>query len=225
MRLVTYNIRGGLGMDDRRDIGRIAAVIQQARADLVGLQEVHQRLPQSGMADQPRALARATGMSCLFGPALAIGLGKYGNAVLAAVPARRRAIHRLPGEGEPRAALEVELEMDGRPLTVICTHFGLSTAAREQQAAVLADVVRSARAPVALVGDLNAAPEAPEVKMLLAAGLRHAAPPVEPTFPADEPRHRIDYVLIAPELVCTTCQVLASPASDHLPIVADIGWG
>jgi endonuclease/exonuclease/phosphatase family metal-dependent hydrolase len=224
MRLLTYNIRGGLGMDDRRDVGRIAAVIQEARADVVGIQEVHQRLPQSGMADQPRALARATGMSCLFGPALSLGLGKYGNAVLASMPARRRAIQRLPGEGEPRAALEVELAMEGRPLTLICTHFGLSTAAREQQAAVLAAAVRSARAPVALVGDLNAGPDAPEVQALLNAGLRHAAPPVEPTFPADEPRHRIDYVLIAPELACAACHVIASTASDHLPIVAEIGW-
>src|SRR6476646_8033010 len=122
MRVISYNIRGGLGMDDRRDIRRIASVLREAAADVVGLQEVHQRLPQSGLADQQRALARATGMTCLFGPALDLGPGKYGNDVLASVPARRRAIHRLPGEGEPRAALEVELEMEGRPLTLFCTH-------------------------------------------------------------------------------------------------------
>src|SRR5438034_287507 len=108
MRVISYNIRGGLGMDDRRDLRRIAAVLRVEAAEVVGLQEVHCRLPQSGLANQPRALARAMGMACLFGPALALGPGKYGNAVLSAVPARRRAIHRLPGEGEPRAALEVE---------------------------------------------------------------------------------------------------------------------
>ena len=211
-------------MDGRRDIPRIASVLRDAGADLVGLQEVHQRLPQSGLADQPRGLARATGMRCLFGPALAIGLGRYGNAVLSAVPTRRRAIHRLPGEGEPRAALEVELEMNGRPFTLFCTHLGLSTAARERQAATLAAAVRDARAPVVLVGDLNAEPDAPELRTLLAAGLRHAAPPEEPTFPADEPRHRIDHILLSSELVCQACRVLTSTASDHLPVAADIDW-
>jgi endonuclease/exonuclease/phosphatase family metal-dependent hydrolase len=114
--------------------------------------------------------------------------------------------------------------MDGRPLTLFCTHFGLSTAARETQAAGLAAAVRKARAPVVLVGDLNASPDASEIQALLAAGLRHAAPPVEPTFPADDPRHRIDYILLSPELVCRAFTVLCSAASDHLPIAADIGW-
>src|SRR5205085_146353 len=118
---------------------------------------------------------------------------KYGNTVLSTLAARRRATHRLPGEGEPRAALEVELEMDGRALTLFCTHFGLSTTARQSQAAALAAVVRQARTPVVVVGDLNAAPGAPELQSLLAAGLCHAAAPVEPTFPSDDPRHRIDY--------------------------------
>lgn len=224
MRLATYNIRGGLGIDDRREIRRIAAVLREAGAEVVGLQEVHQRLPQSRLADQPRSLARALGMRCLFGPALVIGPGRYGNAVLASVPARRRAIHRLPGEGEPRTALEVELEMDGRPLTLFCTHFGLSTAARERQATALAAAVRASGPPAALVGDLNAGPEAPEIQALLAAGLRHAAPPVEPTFPSDVPQHRIDYILLSPELECRSCAVVSSTASDHLPIVAEIGW-
>src|SRR5262245_11429058 len=107
MRVLTYNIRGGLGMDQRRSIERIGAVIQDAGADVVGVQEVHQRLPQSGLADQPRRLEHATGMCCLFGPALSLGVGRYGNAVLTRMPARRRVRWPLPGEGEPRAALEV----------------------------------------------------------------------------------------------------------------------
>jgi endonuclease/exonuclease/phosphatase family metal-dependent hydrolase len=224
MRILTYNIRGGLGMDGRRSIPRIGSVVREAAAEVVGLQEVHQRLPQSALADQPRALERSTGMRCLFGPALTIGPGKYGNAVLSAVPAQRRAVHSLPGEGEPRAALEVELELEGRPVVLFCTHFGLSEAARRDQATALAERVSRAGAPVVVVGDLNAGPEAPELQLLLAAGLRHAAPPVEPTFPSDEPRHRIDYILLSPELRCEQSRVIPTTASDHLPIAADIGW-
>jgi endonuclease/exonuclease/phosphatase family metal-dependent hydrolase len=224
MRILSYNIRGGLGMDGQRRIERIGAVVRDSGAEVVGLQEVHQRLPQSGLADQPRALARATGMACLFGPALSIGPGRYGNAVLSAIGARKRAVHRLPGEGEPRAALEVALEMEGWPLSLICTHWGLSEAARQQQSEALADVVRRAGTPVVLMGDLNAEPGAAEIETLLAAGLRHAAPPLEPTFPADEPRFRIDFVLLSPELECQHCWVPATTASDHLPVAAEIRW-
>lgn len=221
---MTYNIRGGLGMDGRRSIARIGAVLRAAGAEVAGIQEVHQRLPQSGLQDQPRALARATGMVCSFGPAFHLGLGRYGNAVLAATPARRKQVHRLPGEGEPRAALEVELEMEGRPLTLFCTHLGLSETARLSQAAALAAAVRRARGPAVVVGDFNAAPEAPEVQLLLAAGLAHATPPVEPTFPSEAPRHRIDCILLSTELTSLECRVISSLASDHFPVAAEVRW-
>jgi endonuclease/exonuclease/phosphatase family metal-dependent hydrolase len=224
MRILSYNIRGGLGMDGHRRIERIGAVIRDSGAEVVGLQEVHQRLPQSGLADQPRALTRATGMTCLFGPAISIGPGRYGNAVLSAVPARKEAVHRLPGEGEPRAALEVTLEMDGRPLSLICTHWGLSEAARSEQSAKLATVLHQLQTPVVVVGDLNAEPGAAEIGALLAAGLRHAAEPLEPTFPADVPSCRIDYILISDELECDRSWVIETTASDHLPVAAEIRW-
>jgi endonuclease/exonuclease/phosphatase family metal-dependent hydrolase len=224
MRVLTYNIRGGLGMDQRRSMERIGAVIRDAGADLVGVQEVHQRLPQSGLADQPRGLEHATGMRCFFGPALSFGVGRYGNAALTRLPASRRARWPLSGEGEPRAALEVELELEGRPLVLFCTHFGLSEAARADQSRALAAAVRRAAAPVVVVGDLNAGPEASEVQALLDVGLRHAGPPVEPTFPADRPCHRIDYILISPELACERSWVIATTASDHLPVAADLRW-
>jgi endonuclease/exonuclease/phosphatase family metal-dependent hydrolase len=224
MRIVTYNIRGGLGMEGRRSIARIGAVVREAGAEVAGLQEVHQRLPQSGFQDQPRGLARATGMACLFGPALTLGPAGYGNAVLSAAPARLQRVCPLPGEGERRAALELDLEMEGRRLTLFCTHFGLTEAARAAQAAALAAAVRRAGGPVVVVGDLNAGPEAPELQELLAAGLGHAAPPVEPTFPSAQPCHRLDYILLSPELVAQDCRVISSLASDHLPVAAEIRW-
>jgi endonuclease/exonuclease/phosphatase family metal-dependent hydrolase len=211
-------------MDGRRNIERIGAVVREAGAEVAGIQEVHQRLPQSCLADQPRALQQATGMHCIFGPALCMGIGRYGNAVLSSIPARRRGVYRLPGEGEPRAAMAVGLEMEGRPLVLFCTHFGLSTAARAMQAARLAEAVRAAGAPVVVVGDLNATPDAPEVGTLLDAGLRHPAAPVAPTFPSDAPNCRIDYILISPELSCERYEVIDSTASDHLPVVADLRW-
>ena len=46
------------------------------------------------------------------------------------------------------------------------------------------------------------------------------------TFPASDPRERIDLVLVDPRITVTGYQVVDTPvarrASDHLPVVADL---
>jgi endonuclease/exonuclease/phosphatase family metal-dependent hydrolase len=54
MKIVTYNIRFGLGIDQRYDLERIAAEIDGA--DIIGLQEVERFWRRSGMVDQPQIL-------------------------------------------------------------------------------------------------------------------------------------------------------------------------
>jgi endonuclease/exonuclease/phosphatase family metal-dependent hydrolase len=56
MKLVTYNIRFGLGTDQRIDLGRIAETVRDA--DIIGLQEVERFWKRSGMTDQPEILGR-----------------------------------------------------------------------------------------------------------------------------------------------------------------------
>jgi endonuclease/exonuclease/phosphatase family metal-dependent hydrolase len=56
MKLVTYNIRFGLGMDQKTDLGRIAETVRDA--DIVALQEVERFWKRSGMIDQPEILGK-----------------------------------------------------------------------------------------------------------------------------------------------------------------------
>ena len=56
MKLVTYNIRFGLGIDQRIDLGRIAETVRDA--DIICLQEVERFWKRSGMSDQPEILVR-----------------------------------------------------------------------------------------------------------------------------------------------------------------------
>ena len=49
MKLVTYNIRFGLGLDQQIDLGRIAGAVQDA--DIIALQEVERFWKHSGMVD------------------------------------------------------------------------------------------------------------------------------------------------------------------------------
>lgn len=222
LRVMSYNIHGGLGMDGRRSLERIAGAILAAGPDLASLQEVHCRLPWSGFRDQPRRLAWLTSLRPLFLGSFSIGAGAFGNAWLTRAPAARLRRCRLPGGGEPRAALCLDFHLDGKPVRALGTHLGLSEEDRAAQARQLAELVEGAPGPVLLLGDLNAAPGAPEVECLLRAGLRHAVPPEAPTFPADTPKERIDYILVSEHWEVHAGSVPATLASDHLPVVAEV---
>jgi len=54
MKIVSYNIRFGLGLDQRYNLERIATEIDGA--DIIGLQEVERFWRRSGMVDQPQVL-------------------------------------------------------------------------------------------------------------------------------------------------------------------------
>ena len=56
MKLVTYNIRFGLGLDQCIDLARIAETVRDA--DIIALQEVERFWKRSGMSDQPEILGR-----------------------------------------------------------------------------------------------------------------------------------------------------------------------
>ena len=59
MKVVTYNIRYGIGLDQRCDMERIAKEIRGA--DIIGLQEVERFWRRTGMLDQPRVLESPLG--------------------------------------------------------------------------------------------------------------------------------------------------------------------
>ena len=226
MRVLTYNIRGGLGMDGRRDTRRVARVVAAENPDVVCFQEVHQRLPWSGWQDQPGLLKRALGMPLTFQKCFGYPFGGYGLGVASRFPLRRVRRRRLPGRGEPRGALEVQLDWDGRGLSVFCTHWGLSAAERAAQAAQMTRWVQAAPRPTIVCGDLNDAPSADYVQeMLRVTRLQDAgAHDDAPTYPADTPRARIDVLLYSGELRVSQARVLPATASDHRPLVVDFTW-
>ncbi|TIU05502.1 MAG: EEP domain-containing protein, partial [Mesorhizobium sp.] len=57
MKLVTYNIHYGVGLDGRYDVGRIADAVRGA--DVIALQEVSRNNPNNGGRDMVAELAKA----------------------------------------------------------------------------------------------------------------------------------------------------------------------
>ena len=226
MRILTYNTRGSLGMDNRRSTVRVADTVRAVSPDVVCFQEIHQRLLWSGSEDQPAMFSRLLGRTFVFHRLLTFGTGGYGlgMCVRGAIAGKRE--HLLPGSKEQRGLLEVSLrEIGGLPrLTVFCTHWGLSEEERDVQSATCIAALRDAPRPLIFCGDFNEALDSPRmVNFLERSGLVDADRERNcPTFVSDAPSVRIDGIFYSPDLKVSHVEVVSSLASDHLPLLADV---
>ncbi len=234
LRVLTYNIHHGLGMDKRIDLARIADVIRRAEPDLVALQEVDVGTKRSGGVDEAMELARITGMQPAFGKAMDYDGGQYGEAVLSRFPIERMRVHPLPHapDHEPRCALEVRVRLAGTRATgrggqllFLATHWDhlKDPAERIQQAKAIAELVAGEPGPVVLAGDLNTTPGSEPLAALGPGWLDTASIDPAPSFPSGKPDIRIDYIMARPAdrwRVISTRVVEESVASDHRPVTA-----
>lgn len=229
VRVLSYNIHHGEGVDGRLDLPRVAGVIRSVKPDLVALQEVDQKTARTGLVDQPAELARLTALEVVFGSNLRVQGGDYGNAVLSRWPIARHQNHLLPslGGGEQRGVLEVEVSLPaGRgALTLLATHFDFRPDNAERLASVAAieKLVGSPPQLLALLaGDLNAVPGSVAIRSL-AEHWSSASKAEQPTSPSVKPRRQIDYVWFRPNERWRLVEVRVLPeevASDHRPILA-----
>ena len=228
LRVLTYNIHHGEGTDGRIDLARTAAVIARAAPDVVALQEVDNQTTRAHGVDQAAELGRLTGMHAAFGQAMAYAGGGYGDAILSRFPLSAVRVHDLPTApgAEPRCAIAARVEAggEGRAFVVVSTHLEHAQAPiRLLQAQALDRVLASAEAwPVILAGDFNDAPEGPAIAALRPQWADASAGQPDPTWPADRPQVKIDYVFFRPAAawrVVETHVIDELVASDHRPLL------
>ncbi len=226
IKLMTYNICGTLGMDNKHSIERIVDLIRGAGVQIVCLQEVDQCLNRSASIDQPVEFAQALGMNVAFQGNLKMDTGWYGIAVLTSYSIMQELNHHLTSKDEPRGALEVGISTPEGKLTVFCTHFGLEPDEREIQAEELAALVNSTEGPKIVCGDFNEeAGDAGVARLIEYTSLIDAYPNGNLTFDSVNPTCRIDMILCSPDIKIDSVSVIESQASDHLPLVADFSIG
>lgn len=231
LRVLSYNIHHGEGVDGELDLPRIARVIRSVEPDVVALQEVDQNVDRSGSVDQPAELAQLTGMEVVFGANIELQGGHYGNAILSRLPVVRQTNHRLPNrdQGEQRGVLEAELSLrgEGETLWVLATHFDHRRDDRERYASVKAVhelATRRPERPTILAGDLNDVPTSRTLAWLRSRWTRVNAEPL-PTIPVGSPSRQIDYILVRPADRWRVIEVRVleeSVASDHRAIFATL---
>jgi len=125
LRVLTYNIHHGEGMDKRFDYRRLAKVIRSLSPDIVALQEVDVGTERASGVDQAAILGKLCRMRHVFGQAMPYQDGRYGEAILSRFPIQKVAINPLPYQvgQEPRAAIEILIQPTGLPpITFVGTH-------------------------------------------------------------------------------------------------------
>lgn len=223
LRLVTYNIHRGRGLDGRERLDRIADVLREVKADVIALQEVLQ--------GQAFALAEAVGAAVVFGATRRLPQGLYGNVCLSRLPFvahERYNLTCLPFE--PRGCLRADVDVGhGSPLHVLNVHLGLGYRERIRQVRMLSTIFGRVGlpGPRVLLGDFNEWFNG-HASRLLRAEFGHARlrrrrlathPSPLPVFPLDRIYHDATIRVVR---VGVHRSRLARVASDHLPTFADV---
>ncbi|MCY3783681.1 MAG: endonuclease/exonuclease/phosphatase family protein [Chloroflexi bacterium] len=215
LRVVTYNIRQGFGVEGRFDLEAVAQTLEENPADVIALQEVGRGWVISGSADTLTWLSQRLDMPYVYGA----GAGDlWGNATLTRLPIRGT-VHHFDNPGRiPRGAVESEIDASGQTYTVINSHLDHAIdggPTREAQARTLLDIW-GGRTHTVLAGDLNAEADARSMQLLWQVGFLDPDAGGPPTFPADA--ERIDYVLHTPDLAVVEVRRPITAASDHEPV-------
>lgn len=231
LRFATYNIHSCVGNDRAYDPARVAAVLAEIDADVVGLQEVAARPEIDGHGDQFAYMAEATGMTAVAGPNIVLREARFGNVLLTRLPlVGSRLLDLSVAPYEPRGAVIADIAGPGNghagpAVRVVVTHLGLRVWERARQHAALREIVATRNdTPVVVMGDFNS--WWPDLRALRHLGPRLGWRHSPASFPAHLPMLALDRIRAEPDTVVGRVRAhssrLARQASDHLPVVAEI---
>lgn len=227
IKVATYNIRKCIGTDRRRKPERILAVLAEMDADIVALQEADRRFG-NRLSAIPHHMLLEQG---IYRPVEIGGrpqsIGWHGNALLVrqGIEVRHSEIVPLPTL-EPRGAVLADLLVGGKPLRVIGTHLDLSGLWRRRQIRALLARLGGAphHLPTILMGDFNQWSNRGALSEF--AFHHHRLIDTPPSFHSSRPVARLDRIIVSHDVAVDGAgahvSVLATQASDHLPLWASI---
>ena len=227
LKVASYNIHKGVGLDRRRDPDRILTILREIDADVIALQEADRRFGQRQAVLTPHLLEEHGDWKAVGIGMRAASMGWHGNAILVRKSAEIVACEpvHLPAL-EPRGAVMVDVRLGRDTVRVVGMHLDLSGLWRRKQAhAILAHVAASThRHPTVMMGDLNEWSRAAGCLRDFGADFRFAE--TGPSFHARRPIARLDRIMVSREIGIAACGVhqsaAARVASDHLPIWAEL---
>lgn len=223
--VMVWNVQGHATLlRGEEHITQIADAIAKIKPDIVGINEAHRGTWQARFGDHIETLRRRTGMNGVFGESYDFLGGRFGNAILTRGTIVKADVHRLPGTGEPRSLLEAVVDVNGGRIEFYVTHLTawekFNRATRRVQLGCLANHVRASAHPFILAGDLNAAPDSPEITEFSANTVLQAPAHLPPTHRVM--KKQLDYIYADRGWTVVSARVLDIGPSDHRPVVVEL---
>jgi len=243
IRIMTYNIHHGEGIDGKVDVERIAKLIDSLKVDLVALQEVDRGVERTKKIDIMKILSDKTGLNYSFFKNIDYQGGEYGNGILSRFPiVKQDNLHyKMIREGEQRGLLQTIVKIDEDEIAYMNTHidYRQDDTERVMNVEEIRDLVKTKynEFPMIICGDFNDLPES-RTHVLMKENfvdiweLKGEGDGF--TYPTENPEKRIDYIFFRLPEVKTGkndkgkfklnplfIEVIESTASDHLPLVSD----
>jgi endonuclease/exonuclease/phosphatase family metal-dependent hydrolase len=122
LKIMSYNVRNGKGMDGVHNLQRVADAINRSKADIVAVQELDSMTNRSGKKYVLGEIAALTNMHPEYFPAIEFNGGKYGIGILSKKKPISVKGYNLPGREEKRGILVAEFNQ----FLFACTHLSLT---------------------------------------------------------------------------------------------------
>ena len=237
LKIMTYNIHHGAGLDGKIDLKRIAQVIRETGVDLVALQEVDQATERSLGIKILDSLSALTKMHLYFDKNIDFEGGEYGNGILSRLPilVKYNYHYNMFYEGEQRGLLQTVVDFLGNEILFMDTHLDYRSSDSERVSnidEIKNEIKKYPDMPVIICGDFNDTAMSRtylKMKESFSDVWEERGDGKGLTYPSDYPEKRIDYIfysnrdeeknkiIIEPAMIT----VFRSGASDHLPVVAE----
>ena len=213
------------------DFDIMADTIRQCGGDIIGMQEMRDEADAPHFDAQTRILAEKLGYPYYyFAEAIRHdGIKPYGNALISRYPILSAETIKIPdpeikqydGYYETRCMLKAVVDVGGG-LNVLVTHVGLNPDEKENAVETMLSNISKERC--VLMGDFNMTPNNELLEKLRNRMYDTAEKFTEPklSFPADEPRMKLDYIFTSKDLKVKDADIPSIVASDHRPYVITI---
>lgn len=223
VRLMSYNVKNGFGLDDSTAYARTASVILKEHPDVVAIQELDSVTGRSQGVYVLGELAKETKMYDTYAPAIEYDGGKYGIGILSKEKPLNVYRHALPGREEARTMLLVEFPQ----YIYVCMHLSLTEEDALASLPIIQEETARFQKPVFIAGDWNVTPGMPFIQDIQRE-FTLLTDTTQFTFPADTPNCTLDYIAVrkaGADLVEYAAHVTDAPVeSDHRPVVVDVKW-